>query len=86
MNASGFTGASVIGTYTGESIPVLRQVGLDDGSYFTFDYTGAGQVNLIRSYRSDNVQRAYTAYDYNSANNDCPRITQTRVWAGLRQA
>jgi YD repeat-containing protein len=83
----GFSGASVVGTYPGEAMPVLTQVGLDDGSYFTLQYTGAGQVNLIRRYTSDNVQRSYTAYDYASATSDCPRIFQTRVsaenWTGV---
>jgi YD repeat-containing protein len=81
MNVSGFSGASVVNTYTGESIPVLRQVGLDDGSYYAFEYTGAGQVNMIRRYTSDNIERSHTAYDYDNSPSDCPRITQTRVWA-----
>ncbi len=77
----GFSGVSVVGTYSGETIPVLTQVGLDDGSYFTFQYTSAGQVNLIRRYRSDSAQASYTAYDYAATTSDCPRISQTRVWA-----
>jgi YD repeat-containing protein len=77
----GFSGVSVVGTHPGEIIPVLTQVGLGDGSFFTFQYTGAGQVNLIRRYTSDYVQRSYTAYDYAAATSDCPRISQTRVWA-----
>ncbi|MGH9970022.1 MAG: DUF4214 domain-containing protein [Pyrinomonadaceae bacterium] len=81
MNVSSLTGVAVVGTYQGESIPVLRQVGLLDGSYYTFEYTGAAQVNMIRRYTYDNVQRSYMAYDYDNPNNDCPRITQTRVWA-----
>jgi|GEM_PF-920292 len=81
MNVSGFTGASVVGTYTGEQIPVLRQVGLADGSYYTFDYTDAGQIYVIRNYRPDTAQRTYTAYDYDNSTSDCPRIYQTRYWA-----
>jgi hypothetical protein len=81
MNASQFNGTSVVGTYTGEQIPVLRQVGLADGTYYTFDYSAAGQVNLIRHYRSDNYSNNYIAYDYDNSASDCPRITQTRVWA-----
>jgi hypothetical protein len=81
MNVSGFTGTSVVGTYTGEQIPVLRQVGLADGTYYTFDYSAAGQVSLIRHYRSDNYSNNYVAYDYDNSASDCPRITQTRVWA-----
>jgi YD repeat-containing protein len=83
----GFSNVSVVGTHAGEIIPVLTVVGLDDGSYFTFEYTAAGQVNFIRRYTSDYVQRSYTAYDYAAATNDCPRISQTRVfgdsWTGI---
>jgi len=81
MDTTGFTGINVVGTHNGESIPVLRQVSLDDGSYYTFDYSGAAQVTTIHRYTSDNVQRAYTAYNYDGSNSDCPRITASRVWA-----
>src|SRR5205807_8344808 len=81
MDTTGFTGINVVGTHNGESIPVLRQVSLDDGSYYTFDYSGAAQVTTIHRYTSDNVQRAYTAYNYDGSNSDCPRITAARVWA-----
>jgi YD repeat-containing protein len=80
-------GGEVVGTHTGEVIPVVAQVGLSDGSRHTFEYTGAGQVNLIRRYTSDNVQRSYLAYDYAPASDYIPRLTQTRVtadnWTGL---
>jgi YD repeat-containing protein len=83
--AANFSGVEVVGINNGESIPVLTQVGLDDGSRYNFEYAGAGQVNLIRRYTSDNVQRSYTAYDYEGIS-DCPRIYQTRVsaenWTG----
>ena len=72
--------SQVVGISSGEVIPALTQVGLDDGSRYNFEYTGAGQVNLIRRYTSDNVQRSYTAYDYQGTS-DCPRIYQARVWA-----
>ncbi|MGZ8842782.1 MAG: DUF4214 domain-containing protein, partial [Pyrinomonadaceae bacterium] len=81
LDVSGFTGASVVGAYQQESIAVLRQVGLPDGSYYTFDYSGAGQVNAIRRYTYDTVQRSYTSYVYDNANSDCPRITQAHLWA-----
>jgi YD repeat-containing protein len=74
-------GGQVVGTHSGEVVPVLSQVGLSDGSRHTFEYTSAGQVNLIRRYTSDNVQRSYLAYDYAPASDYIPRITQTRVWA-----
>jgi YD repeat-containing protein len=75
-----FSGVMVVGANT-STIPVLHQVGLDDGSHYTFEYNAAGQVNPIRSYRSDNVQRTYTAYDYDSPADDCPRLVDTHVWA-----
>ena len=75
----------VVGVNSGEVVPALTQIGLSDGSHYNFEYTSAGQVNLIRRYTSDNVQRAYTAYDYQGAD-DCPRITAQRVsaenWTG----
>jgi YD repeat-containing protein len=77
----GFSGVSVVGAYNGEAMPVLTQVGLGDGSFFTFQYTGAGQVNLIRSYAPNSAQRSYVAYDYAPATDNCPRISQARVWA-----
>lgn len=76
-----FSGVLVVGAPNGSTIPVLSQVGLDDGSHYTFEYTAAAQVNLIRSFRSDNVQRAYAAYDYQYSGDDCPRLSATRVSA-----
>jgi YD repeat-containing protein len=76
-----FTGVMVVGAANPSTIPVISQVGLDDGSRYTFEYNAAGQVNPIRSFRSDNVERAYTAYDYDSPADDCPRLIDTHVWA-----
>ncbi|HKO99202.1 MAG TPA: DUF4214 domain-containing protein [Pyrinomonadaceae bacterium] len=78
---SSFSSVSVVGTSNGSLIPVLTQVGLHDGSRYNFEYTEAGLVNMIRRRTSDNVQRAYTAYDYQTTGNDCPRLSATRVWA-----
>lgn len=39
-----FSNLAVIGDQPGAAIPVLRQVGLDDGSYYKFEYNGWGQV------------------------------------------
>jgi len=87
MQTGSFTGATVVGTHDYEAIPVLRQVWLDDGSYHTFDYTAVGQVNMIRRYSYDNVQRSSTAYDYTQPTDDCPRISATHVtadnWTGI---
>lgn len=76
-----FSGASVVGAPNGTVMSVITQVELPDNSYFTFEYTNAAQVSMIRRYTSDDVQRAYTAYDYGSPTDDCPRLWQTRVWA-----
>jgi YD repeat-containing protein len=73
--------SSVVGTYIGEVIPVLTQVGLDDGSRYTFEYNANGQVNLIRRYTSDNVLRSYAGYDYATSADGSPRLTGQRVWA-----
>ncbi|MDQ1638475.1 MAG: hypothetical protein QOF62_1814 [Pyrinomonadaceae bacterium] len=75
-----FSGVMVVGA-SPSTIPVLNQVGLNDGTRYTFEYNTTGQLNPVRSYRSDNVERAYTAYDYNSPADDCPRLIDTYVWA-----
>ncbi|HKB65751.1 MAG TPA: hypothetical protein VKC61_07815 [Pyrinomonadaceae bacterium] len=76
-----FSGVMVVGASSGYTFPVINQVGLDDGTRYTFEYNSAGQVNPIRSYRSDNIERAYTVYDYGSPADDCPRLIDTHVWA-----
>jgi YD repeat-containing protein len=79
--------ANVVGTYGGETIPALKTVGFDDGSYAKFLYNGNGQVTRITNYASDsnpatdNHPRNYTVFDYDAATNDCPRLTATRTWA-----
>jgi YD repeat-containing protein len=70
---------SLVGIYSGETIPVLTQVGLADGSHYNFEYNNNGQVNGIRRYTD--IQRVYSRYDYDSATTDCPRITAAHVWA-----
>ncbi|HBB87134.1 MAG TPA: hypothetical protein DC047_05925 [Blastocatellia bacterium] len=75
-----FSGVMVVGA-SPSTIPVLNQVGLNDGTRYTFEYNATGQLSPLRSYRSDNVQRSYTAYDYDSPANDCPRLIDTHVWA-----
>lgn len=75
-----FSGVMVVGANPA-TVPVISQVGLDDGSHYTFEYNAAGQVNPIRSYRSDNFERAYTAYDYDSPADDCPLLIDTHTWA-----
>jgi hypothetical protein len=65
-------------------VPVLTQVSLHDGSYFTFGYNAAfGQVNRITHYAPNATQLAYTSYnlDTSAGQTDCPRFTERRDWA-----
>ncbi len=78
---SSFSDVSVVGAPNGTAMPVITQVGLDDGSYFTFDYTNSLQASVIRRYSFDAIQRAYTAYNYDAPAGDCPRLIDSRVWA-----
>jgi YD repeat-containing protein len=83
--APGFSGIVVVGNPS--TIPVLNQVGFDDGTYCKFLYNSGGQVTRITHYASDsnpsndNHPLNYIAYDYDGASNDCPRVSATRVWA-----
>jgi YD repeat-containing protein len=83
----GFSSVAAVGTYAGETIPVMTQVGLDDGTRYNFEYTSAGQVNVIHRYSSDNVERARTIYDYATLPDDCPRLIDSQVsadsWTGV---
>src|SRR5947209_4026430 len=77
----GFSSIAAVGTYAGETIPVITQVGLDDGSRYNFEYVGAGQVSVIHRYSSDNAERSRMSYDYATLADDCPRVIATRIWA-----
>jgi YD repeat-containing protein len=83
----GFSSVAAVGTYAGEAIPVLTQVGLDDGTRYNFEYTSAGQVNVIHRYSSDSVERSRTTYDYATLPDDCPRLINMQVsadsWTGV---
>ncbi|HSK63045.1 MAG TPA: DUF4214 domain-containing protein, partial [Pyrinomonadaceae bacterium] len=46
----GFTSGAIVGTATGAVLPVVTQVALNDTSHFTFDYTNALQVSMIKNY------------------------------------
>jgi len=66
------------------AITVLTQVGLDDGSYFTFDYTLWGQVATITHHAADTHVLAYSTYNLPTtsiAQSDCPRFTERRDYA-----
>ncbi len=79
LNVSTLSG--VVGAYTGQQIPVLRQVNLMDGSYYVFDYAPVGQVSVIHRFRNLNAQSTYTVYEYDNGGSDCPRLNATDLWA-----
>jgi YD repeat-containing protein len=61
-------------------ISVLTQVGFDDGSRATFDYTSWGQIYRIRQRAADGHTLRETTYDLPLDNRvtqeDCPRFTE----------
>lgn len=48
-----FTNLAVMGEQSGSLIPFLTQVGLDDGSFYKFEYNGWGQVWKATHYAAD---------------------------------
>ncbi|MBD0372900.1 MAG: S8 family serine peptidase [Pyrinomonadaceae bacterium] len=67
---------------------VLTSVVLDDGSYYTFDYTTFGQIWKFTKYSPNNQALNVTAYNVSgsyytpvSAQTDCPRFTEKHDWA-----
>jgi len=79
-----FGGGLLVNGPNNNSVTVLTQVTLADGSYFTFNYNAAfGQVNRINHYAADNHLLAYTSYnvDASAGQTDCPRFTERRDWA-----
>jgi hypothetical protein len=77
----GFSSVTAVGTYAGETIPVVTQIGFDDGTRYNFEYTAAGQVNVTHRYSSDNVERSHTSYDYATLADDCPRVIAEKISA-----
>ena len=87
------TTLSIQGVNLSSPVPLLKQVGLADGSRYNFEYTRYGQVNTIRRYapnqappanENDYFQRAYTTYNLpndTTAQSDCPRFTTRTDWA-----
>jgi YD repeat-containing protein len=68
-----------------KTIPVLSQVGLPDGSYYTFDYNHYAQVTRVNYYAADDHLLNYLGNDLSAANSaaqsDCPRISKINVLA-----
>ncbi|HEV7903688.1 MAG TPA: S8 family serine peptidase [Pyrinomonadaceae bacterium] len=76
----GFSGLAVHGPQN-QSVSLLTQVGLDDGTRYNFDYAPSGQVSVIHHYAADNHQLSYTAYDFSANGTDCPRVVARRDFA-----
>ena len=74
------SGAEPVGTFSGDSFPVLAQINLPDGSHYNFDYNAAAQVSVIHRTTSNNVQRSQMVYNY-GAGDDATRLTNSRVSA-----
>ena len=76
-----FAGMNITGP-NNTSTPVLTQVGLPDGSYYTFEYTnGYGQVTTIRYNGGDARPLRYTTIAYSASGSDCPRVSEQHEWA-----
>jgi YD repeat-containing protein len=84
-----FTGLTKIGPSNGSSIPVLQQVGFDDGSYVKFVYNSYGQVYQVNTYAADstpgvdNHKLNHLQYNLQSpgTQTDCPRFTERQNYA-----
>jgi YD repeat-containing protein len=80
-----FDGPSPYGAENHELVPVLNQVGLPDGSYYTFDYNGYAQVKRVNYYAADDSLLNYIGNDLGAADSgsptDCPRIGAVSVLA-----
>jgi YD repeat-containing protein len=83
---SSFSGAAVVGLTNGTVLPVITQVGLNDGSHLTFDYTNSLQVSVVRKYFGT-VERNATSFTYETPAGDVPRLISSSVsaqnWTGL---
>ena len=81
-----FTGAKVVGTPDNTTLPVITQVALNDGSHFTFDYTNALQVSVIKNY-SGTIERNATSFTYDTPAGEAPRLVSSSVsarnWSGI---
>jgi YD repeat-containing protein len=81
---SGVSGLSVFGTVN-RPVPVLTQVGLDDGTLYKFTYNTRGQVERVTRAAENSsgawIDLSYVSYQMNDDGTDCPRYTQSSVWA-----
>lgn len=83
---SSFSGATVVGIANNKDVPVITQVGLNDTSKFTFEYTNSLQVSLIKKYFGT-VERNATSFTYQTPGSDVPRLISSSVsaqnWTGV---
>lgn len=79
--------SQVVGTFDGDTIPVLTMIGFADGSYSKFGYNDYAQVSQRTHYASDSNPQTdshplnWTIYIYSPAGADCPRVSEQRVSA-----
>lgn len=70
----------VLGLPQNHIVSVLTQVGLDDGSRYTYEYGSWGQVYRIKHFAADGHQLNYVSYNLpltnSTAQSDCPRFSQ----------
>jgi YD repeat-containing protein len=80
----------VSGLPDNQTIAVLTQIGLDDGSRYKFSYTSWGQVYKVTRFAADSAADehhplSYVSYNLpltsSTAQTDCPRFTERRDWA-----
>jgi YD repeat-containing protein len=72
----------------GAYLTVLTQVGLADGSRYSFQYNNSyGMVSRITYFASDGSQLNYTTYVTPASTTDCPRLTErhdsAENWTGI---
>lgn len=93
--SAGYLSLNMIGAQNGQTIPVLSQIGLADGSVHAFEYNTYAQVHTIRRYApnssnpssfpGDYTQLSYVTYDLPrdamGEQIDCPRFSTRTDWA-----
>ncbi|MCU1265081.1 MAG: hypothetical protein JWM21_1399 [Acidobacteria bacterium] len=82
----GSNGRCVIGL--SDEVVILTEVGLDDGSHYNFEYERTGQINTIRRFTSDELERSTLVFNYREeVRNDYPRIVTMSMaadnWTGI---
>jgi YD repeat-containing protein len=75
----------VFGAVSNRQVPVLAWVGLDDGTRYSFTYNAKGQVTRVTRAAQNSsgqwIDLSYASYLVTDDGADCPRYTQSSVWA-----